>query len=156
MRHTLLYDNAARTIPREEKYLFRDHYTENKITNRIMHCTQHKDTIELKRAGSRNVNKLLSKRRLCSIFDRPYHSDFPLLVSKLKCYFEEGLFYLIEKQTKRSYVARLQRYWWIFGSNFSLESPHGPKSVQNTVTHVGNNIDSRDNGFVYGYVTLPL
>ena len=32
----------------------------------------------LKGAGSRNVNKLLSKRRFCSIFDRPYHRDFPL------------------------------------------------------------------------------
>ena len=31
-----------------------------------------------KRAWSRNVNKLPSKRRFCSILDRPYHRDFPL------------------------------------------------------------------------------
>ena len=28
--------------------------------------------------------------------------------------------------------------------------PHPPKSVQNTWPRVGNNIDSRDNRFVYG------
>ena len=38
----------------------------------------------LKGAGSRNVNKLLSKRRFCSIFDGPCQRDFPLLPSKLK------------------------------------------------------------------------
>ena len=26
--------------------------------------------------GSRNVNKLISKQRFCSIFDRPYHCNF--------------------------------------------------------------------------------
>ena len=36
----------------------------------------------VKGAGSRNVNKFLSKRRFCSIFDRPYHSNFPLNFSK--------------------------------------------------------------------------
>ena len=35
-----------------------------------------------KGAGSRNINKVLSKRRFCSIFDRLSHSDFPLLFSK--------------------------------------------------------------------------
>ena len=33
-------------------------------------------------AGSRNVNKLLSKRRFCSDFDRPHHRNFPLFFSK--------------------------------------------------------------------------
>ena len=28
------------------------------------------------------LNRLLSKRRFCSIFDRPYQSDFPLHFSK--------------------------------------------------------------------------
>ena len=36
----------------------------------------------VKGAGSRNVNKRLSKRLFCNIFDRPYHSDFPILFSK--------------------------------------------------------------------------
>ena len=34
---------------------------------------------------------------------------------------------------------------WIFRGNFSVDSPHPPKSVQNTMA-------TR----VYGYVTLPL
>ena len=33
----------------------------------------------IKGAGSRNVNKFLSKQRFCSNFDRPYHNDFPVL-----------------------------------------------------------------------------
>ena len=33
-------------------------------------------------AWSRNVNKLLWKRRFRSVFDGPYHRDLPLLVSK--------------------------------------------------------------------------
>ena len=37
---------------------------------------------EVKGAGSRNANKNLSKRRFCSIFDRPHHRDFPLFLSK--------------------------------------------------------------------------
>ena len=36
----------------------------------------------IKGAGSHNINKLLSERQFCSVFDRPYHSDFPLLFSK--------------------------------------------------------------------------
>ena len=109
-----------------------------------------------KGAGSRNVNKLLSKRQFCSTFDRPYHRDFPLFFSKWRRYSEDGLLYFLEKQTKHSYVMRLQRYWWIFGSNFLVHSPHPPKSVQDTMARVGNNIDYRDNRFVNGYVTLLL
>ena len=33
----------------------------------------------LKGFGSCNVNKLLSKRRFCSIFDTLYHRDFPFI-----------------------------------------------------------------------------
>ena len=43
--------------------------------------------VVLKGAGSRNVNKLLSKQRFCSIFDRPYQSDFPLFFLKMKVLF---------------------------------------------------------------------
>ena len=64
--------------------------------------------------------------------------------------------YSVQKQTKHSYFVRLQRYWWIFKSNFSVDLPHPPKSVQNIMATCGNNIDSRDNRFVHGYVTLPL
>ena len=64
----------------------------------------------LKGAGSRNVNKLLSKRRFWTMFNRPYHSDFPPLFSKSKGYFEDGLLYFVEKQSKHSYVVLLQRY----------------------------------------------
>ena len=35
-----------------------------------------------------------------------------------------------------------------------MDSSHPPKSLQNT--RVGNNIDYRDDRFVYGFVTLPL
>ena len=56
----------------------------------------------LKGAGSRNVNKLLSKRRFCSIFDGPYRRDFPLRFSKYRCYLENGLLNFLEKQTKHS------------------------------------------------------
>ena len=31
---------------------------------------------------------------------------------------------------KHSYVIGLQRYWWVFGSSFLVDSPHPPKSVQ--------------------------
>ena len=68
---------------------------------------------KIKGAGSRNVGKLLSKRRFCSIFDRLCYGDFPLLFSKLKYYFGDGLLYFVEKQTKHSYVVRLRRYLWI-------------------------------------------
>ena len=39
-----------------------------------------------------------------------------------------------------------------------MDSLHPPKSVQNTMQwpRVSNNIDYRDNRFVYGYVTLLL
>ena len=63
-----------------------------------------------KGAGSRNVNNLLWKRRFCSIFDSPYHRDFPLLFSKYRSYFEDGLLNFVEKQSKHSYVVGLQRY----------------------------------------------
>ena len=52
---------------------------------------------KLKGAGSRNVNKLLSKRRVFRIFDCPYHRDFPLLFSKYRCYCEDGLLNFLEK-----------------------------------------------------------
>ena len=64
--------------------------------------------------------------------------------------------YLVEKQTNYSNVVRLQRYWLIFRSNFLVDSPHPPESVQNRMVTVGNNEDSRDNRFVYGYVILSL
>ena len=80
----------------------------------------------LKGAGLRNVNKLFSKRRFCSIFDRLCQRDFPLLFSKLKCYFEDRLFIFVEKQMKHSHVVPLQRYWWVFKSNFIVDSPLPP------------------------------
>ena len=46
------------------------------------HCKVSQSLSLLKGAGSRNVNKLLSKRRFCNTFDKPYNSDFPLLFSK--------------------------------------------------------------------------
>ena len=64
----------------------------------------------VKGAGPRNVNNLLCKRRFCSIFDSPYHIDFPLIFSKCICYFEDRLLNFVEKQTKHSYVVGLQRY----------------------------------------------
>ena len=82
---------------------------------------------------SHNVNKLLLARQFCSIFDSPYHKDFPLLFSKYRCYFEDGLLNFVETQTKHSYVVELQRYCWIFGSNFIVDSSHPPKSEQNTM-----------------------
>ena len=91
----------------------------------------------VKGAGSSNVNKLLSKRRFGSIVDSLYHGDFPLLFSNLKCYFEDGLLNFVEKQTKHSYVVELQRYWWIFRSNFIVDSPHPPKSERNTMATYG-------------------
>ena len=63
-----------------------------------------------KGAGPHNVNNLLWKRRVCSIFDSPYHRDFPLLISKYRCNFEDGLFNFVEKETKHSDVVGLQRY----------------------------------------------
>ena len=92
--------------------------------------------LDIKGAGSRNVNKLLSKWRFCSTFDRPYHRGFLLFFSKWRCYFEDGLLSFEENQPKPSYVVRLQRYWWIFGSNFLVDSPHPPESVQNTMVYV--------------------
>ena len=88
-----------------------------------------------KGAGSRNVYKLLSKRRFGAIFDRPYHRYFPLFFSKLRCYFESGVLHFVEKQTKHFYVVGLQRYWWIFRINFILDSPHPPKFEQNTMAN---------------------
>ena len=38
---------------------------------------------------------------------------------------------------KHSYVVRLQRYWWIFRSNFGVDSPHPQKSVHNTMATYG-------------------
>ena len=39
---------------------------------------------DLKVAGLRNVNKLLSKRQFCSTFDNPYHRDIPHYFSQNK------------------------------------------------------------------------
>ena len=52
-------------------------------------------------------------------------------------FFEDGLLHFVENKTFCSYVVRLQRYWWIFRSNFSVDSPHPPKSVQNTMATRG-------------------
>ena len=109
----------------------------------------------LEKPCSRSVNKFLSKRRFCSIFIGRITDIFRYLSQNEDVIFEDGLLNFVEKQTKHSYVARLQRCLLIFRSNFFVDSPNPPKSVQNTIATLGNNIDCRDNRFVYGYVTLP-
>ena len=47
----------------------------------VVSCYYDVRSQRFKGAGSRNVNKLLSKRRFLSIFDRPCLSVFPLLFS---------------------------------------------------------------------------
>ena len=108
-------------------------YHSHDITNFSCCCT----CFDFKGAGSRNVNNLLWKRRLCSIFDSPYHRDFPLPFSKYSCYFEDRLLNFVEKQTKHLYVVGLQRYRWIFRSNFTMDSPHPPNSERNTMAMCG-------------------
>ena len=41
-----------------------------------------KKILDIKGAVSRNVNRLLSKRAFCIIFDCQYHKEFPLLFSQ--------------------------------------------------------------------------
>ena len=41
------------------------------------------------------------------------------------------------KKTKDPCIVQLQRYCWIFRSNCSLDSPHPPKFVQNTMAMYG-------------------
>ena len=41
---------------------------------------------------------------------------------------QNGLLSFVEKQTQKSYVVRLQRYWWISRSNFHADSSH-PKNM---------------------------
>ena len=60
------------------------------------------EKLDVKGAGSRKVNKLLSKWLFYSLFDRPYHIDFPPFFSTWKHYFEDRLLNFVEKQTKYS------------------------------------------------------
>ena len=53
-----------------------------KKVNKFGMLWNEKYVTDSKGAGSRNVNKLLSKRRFRSIFDRPYYNDCPLSFSK--------------------------------------------------------------------------
>ena len=46
---------------------------------KCLECQAECDLRMVKGAASRNVNRILSKRRLCCILDRPYHGDFALL-----------------------------------------------------------------------------
>ena len=102
----------------------------------LLHFSLMENFKNIKGAGSSNVNQFLSKWWFCDIFDGPYHRDFPPLFSKWRCYIEYGLLNCVEIQMQNSYVVRLHRYWWILRINFIVDSPHPPKSVQNTVaTH---------------------
>ena len=90
----------------------------------------------LEGAGSRNVNKLLSKQKFAvflighiTVIFHYFSQNESVILKMDSC--------LVEKQTKHSYFVRLQRYWWIFRSNFSLDSPYPPRSVQNTMATCG-------------------
>lgn len=108
----------------------------------------------IKGVGSREVNKLLSKRQFCRFFighiTQTFHNFF-----QWKFYPEDGLLNVIEKQNNHSYED-LQRYQWIFKSSFIVDSPHHSNFVQTQWTLQERIIDYRNSRVVYGYVSQPI
>ena len=106
------------------------------------------------RAGSYNISKLLSKRQFRSIFDRSQRFATNLL--KMNMLFLRWTLALSREQqnTQMLYNCRGNGVFlevtleWIHSIHQNLCTTHW--------TLVGNNIDSRDNMFVNGYVILSL
>ena len=90
-----------------------------------------------KGVGSRNVNKLISKRRFCSIFDRSCHSNFPhvtvIYFLKMKVLFRRWTLVLRRETNETIISCMIAEILVNFRNNFSVESSHPSKSVQNTM-----------------------
>ena len=50
--------------------------------------------------------------------------------SHLNFSFDDENLHFLEKQRKHSYVVPLRRYWWIFRSNFRVDSPGCTSSTE--------------------------
>ena len=60
--------------------------------------------MHIKGAGSHNVTKLLLKQQFCSIFDRPYHNDFPPLFFQNESVIFEGGFLYFERNSHNTHI----------------------------------------------------
>ena len=103
----------------------------------------------VKRSRPRNVNKLT----FCSIFDGPYHRDFPLIFSKLRGYFEDGLLNFVEKQTDNRMLYDYRDIDGFLVVTFLWIHPIYKNLCRTKWPHMGDNIDFRDNRFITGYMT---
>ena len=162
-------DNALRSVPyqmsgrgcdddvtRATRSLIVDDFLTSDVQKNLLGKERKRAWWLLKGAGSRDVNKLLSKRRFCCIFDRPYHRDFRLLSQN------ESVILKIDSCTSKRNRRNTHTLYDCRDIGGFLEAtlvwihPIHQNLCRTQWPRVGKNADSRDNRFVYSYVTLPL